>query len=82
MWEKETNDRIQKRAKAMTAEVFNGQIPRDFLPNAAYPLEGEAEAMYFSNARRNMQSDIAYAIMHGNQEIGDLEILRSIKSNG
>ena len=41
-------------------------------------LSGEARAVYYSLARRNMSSVVAEAVMAHCQQLGDLEILRKI----
>ena len=69
------NDRID----ALIREVASGEQKRDTLPNSSYRLEKEAQAMYFSNMRRNMQSRTAEAIVRCNPDISELKVMEVLK---
>lgn len=60
-------------------EIISGEYPRDILPNSALRFSGENEAQYFSNLRRNLQSDMAHAVIDNSQSTYDLELLKIIK---
>lgn len=62
-------------------EIASGRFVRDddLSLEAKLPLFGEFEAMYYSNLRRNLQSDLAHLVIHSNQCLDDLTILREIE---
>lgn len=60
-------------------EILSGEYPKDILPNSALGFSGEHQALYFSNFRRNLQSDMAHAVMLNSQCTYDLELLKKIK---
>lgn len=60
-------------------EIISGEYPRDILPNSALGFTNEQQAQYFSNLRKNLQSDMAYAVMTNSQSLYDLELLKEIK---
>lgn len=62
-------------------EIASGQFVRDddLSLEAKLPLSGEFEAMYYSNLRRNLQSDLAHLVIHSNHCLDDLTILRKIE---
>ncbi len=70
-----TNGEIQRIAEKLTNELIQGQVVRDTLPNTADPFVGEREAIYFSRARRYLQTDAAYDIMHNHQDLYDLKVM-------
>lgn len=53
----------------LVKEGVNGQTVMDILPNTAYPLQGESEAMYFKYAREFLKTSVAHKIMERNQDI-------------
>lgn len=67
------------RIDALIREVASGEQERDTLPNSSYRLEKEAQAMYFSNMRRNMQSRIAAAIVRCNSDLSELKVMEALK---
>lgn len=60
-------------------EILEGNYVKDILPNSAFGFTGEHQAMYFSNLRRNLKSDMAHAIMSNSQSLDDLNLLKKIK---
>lgn len=51
---------------------------KDALPDSAIGFIGEHEALYFSNLRRYLQSDLAKLVMDAEQSFDDLECLKEI----
>ncbi len=60
-------------------EIQSGVWVKDILPNAAVRFAEEHEAMYFANARKNLQSDMADAVINVSQDLNALKILENIK---
>ncbi len=53
---------------------------KEICSESRFPFYGEFEAMYFSNLRRNLQSDLAHIVIHSDQCLADLAILRKIRA--
>ena len=62
-------------------EIISGQWKREIEPflESRLPLSGEFEALYFSHLRKNLQSDLAELVIHSEQCLDDLKILKEIK---
>ena len=60
-------------------EIMSGKYSKDILPNSALGFSKEHQAQYFSNLRRNLQSDMANSVISNFQSTFDLELLRKIK---
>lgn len=58
-----------QRRKHLVNEGVSGETVRDILPNTAYPLHGESEAMYFKNARDFLKTGLAHRIIGADQDI-------------
>ena len=69
------NDRIN----ALINEVASGEQKKDTLRNSSYQFEKKAQAMYFSNMRRNMQSRIASTVMHCGSDLRELRVMEALK---
>lgn len=59
-------------------EIKSGEYVKDALPDSAIGFIGEHEALYFSNLRRYLQSDLAKLVMDAEQSFDDLECLKEI----
>lgn len=59
-------------------EILSGEYVKDTLPNSAVSFSGEHEAIYFSNQRRFMQSDLADLVINSGQCLDDLEWLKKV----
>lgn len=59
-------------------EIMNGEYTKDTLSEDSLELTGEFEALYFSNLRRNMQSDMARVVMKNFQDTRELDLYKSI----
>lgn len=60
-------------------EILEGDYIKDILPNSAFGFTDEQQAQYFSNLRRNLQSDMAHAVITNSQCVNDLKLLQKIK---
>lgn len=60
-------------------EILQGEYPKDILPNSALGFSKEHEAQYFSNFRRNLQSDIANSVISDFQSLDYLDYLKMVK---
>lgn len=70
----------ERHIHSLVEEVQRGEHKKDILINSAYGFEFDVQADYFSNARRNMTSDTAMIIMHTNQQLVDLKVLKGLKN--
>ncbi len=61
----------KRRRETLVLEGITGKTVKDTLPNTAYPMTGEAEAMYFENAREFLKTSLAYNVMCCHQDIVD-----------
>lgn len=71
-------DEKKGRIHDLVGEVLRGEHKKDILINSSYSFEKEVQATYFSNMRKNMSSDTAYAIMNTRQQLEDLKILKGL----
>lgn len=62
------------RVKILLSELESGVTVRDTLPNSAYPLKEEAEAMYFKTYRELLNTNYVRDIMDLAQDICDHEV--------
>lgn len=69
----------KRRMSIMEDDIRTGKIRRDTLVNSAFKFEGETRAMYYSNARKNMQTYVAGEVMRSNQQLDDLDIIALMK---
>ena len=53
---------------------------KEICSESRFPFYHEFEALYFSNLRRNFQSDLAHLVIHSDQCLADLTILRKIRA--
>lgn len=60
-------------------EVISGKLQKDSLHDSALSFTGEQQALYFSNLRNNLQSDMARIVMTNTQSTDKLELLKRIK---
>lgn len=58
----------------LVEEVRRGEHEMDILPNSSFDFSEERQSMYFSNARKNMKSDMAYATMSRAQRVDDMKV--------
>lgn len=71
----------ERRASILVGEVMRGEHSVDILPNSAYDFAEERQAVYFSNMRKNMKSDMAYATMNQASQLDDIRLLKRLKIN-
>lgn len=68
------------RIEELLAEVWGREHTIDTLPNASFDFAAERQAIYFSNARKNMRSEMAHATMECGQSAEDLKVLGRYES--
>ena len=68
--------------RELTNEVLSGIHRRDYLPNDAFDFSKEAQAMYFSKARRALSTEVAYVTMTIAQDQRDMELLKTLGQGG
>lgn len=57
-------------------EIMCGEHKKDILPNASLKFSEERQAQYFSNLRKNLQSDLAMRIMSHSPQLFELNLLK------
>lgn len=55
--------------KILLEEAVGGVTQRDVLPNTAQPLQGEVEAMYFSDINHFFENSISRRVMQHGQDL-------------
>ena len=65
-----SNANVENRIHSLVQEVMSGEHPMDTLPNASKDFSNEVQAIYFSNTRRNMESDLFHIIAYEKQQLG------------
>lgn len=58
-----------RHVKILIEEAVNGVTQRDVLPNTAQPLQGEVEAMYFSDINHFFENSISRRVMQYKQDL-------------
>lgn len=71
----------RQQVHVLVEEVLRGEHKKDILLNSSYEFDQEVQAIYFSNARKNMSSDIAYVVMNDNQQLEDIKILKGLNQH-
>lgn len=61
----------------LTNEVIAGEHVMDTLPNDAQSFSDETQALYFSNTRKNMKSDVFHIIVNANQQLDEVPYMRN-----
>lgn len=64
---------------SLVNEVLQGEHLIDRQLNSAFDFANETQAMYFSNARRYLSSDLGFYIMTDNQDLKELCLYNKIK---
>lgn len=61
----------KQRREALLREGLSGKTVKETLPNTWFPWTGEAEAMYFKEARDFLRTSLAYNILCEHQDVAD-----------
>lgn len=70
------------RIKDLMGEIMRDEHMIDKLLNSSYSFERKSQAMYFTNMKKNMQSDmVKMVVLHG-QFLEDVKILEGMKKHG
>ena len=59
----------RRRIRLLVREGMEGETKMDTLPNDAFPLKKEAEAMYFTHSTNFLRTSIAHRIMDVAQDV-------------
>lgn len=59
----------KQRREALLQEGLSGKTLKEILPNTWFPWTGEAEAMYFKEARDFLRTSLAYDILCRHQDV-------------
>lgn len=60
-------------------DAMSGEYELEKLPSPAYDFAEERQAVYYSNMRFNMESDMSVMVMQHHQEIPELKLLKEWK---
>lgn len=71
----------KERIDNLVQEVLRGEHIMDQSINSSYDFSKAAQTEYFSRAKENMESEVGYCIMHDNQQLGELNVLRMLRGN-
>lgn len=63
----------------LVREVLNGEHQKDRLINSSYDFSKEAQALYFSNTRKYLRSDVTAHVVEDNQRVDDINIIKMIE---
>lgn len=74
-----SNLKSGQRITALINEVKNDEHVMDILVNSYPSFENELQAIYFSNLRRNMVSDLAWNVIKRDQSLDELSIMKKIR---
>lgn len=69
----------RQRIEKLVREILVGEHRKERLPNSSYDFSKERQAMYFSNMRKNLQSDVSNITMNINHRLEELEMLNKIR---
>lgn len=72
----------KSRIEVLIDEVKQGLHTKDALINSSYDFGEKMQALYFSNMRKNMKSEMADSVMNHKQQLTDLKILKVLRQNG
>lgn len=72
---------IKNRITELIDEVKHGLHTKDILINSSYDFSGEMQALYFSNMRKNMKSEMADSVMNHKQQLADLKMLEVVRKS-
>lgn len=61
----------KQRREDLLQEGMTGKTIKEILPNTWFPWTGEAEAMYFKEARDFLMTSLAYNILSEHQDIAN-----------
>lgn len=74
------DEKTNIRRNRLIEEIQTGQMAKEVLLNASFPFEEERQALYFSKARNNMESDMAHATMKHSIQTDDVKILEVLRN--
>lgn len=60
-------------------EAKNGEYKMEKLPSPAYDFAEERQAVYYSNMRYNMESDMSVMVMRHHEQLDELRLLKEWK---
>lgn len=69
---------VNERRNNFIMEIRCGE--KDVLLNSSFSFKAERQALYFSFARRNIKSDMAYATTHHSNNIEDMVIMEMVRN--
>ena len=60
-------------------EALSGEYQMEKLPSPAYDFAEERQAVYYSNLRYNMESDMSVMVMKHHEQLDELKLLKEWK---
>ncbi len=73
------NQGRQSHFRELLNEALNGEYQMEKLPSPAYDFAEERQAVYYSNLRYNMESDMSVMVMNHHEQLDELKLLKEWK---
>lgn len=65
--------------RELVSEALSGEYSVEKLPSPAYDFAEERQAVYYSQMRYNMESDMSVMVMNHHQQLTELELMKKWK---
>ena len=69
----------QSHFRELLTEAMSGEYLMEKLPSPAYDFAVERQAVYYSNMRYNMESDMSVMVMNHHEQLDELKLLKEWK---
>ncbi|MBC8574018.1 transcriptional regulator [Jingyaoa shaoxingensis] len=69
----------QSHFRELLTEAMSGEYHMEKLPSPAYDFAEERQAVYYSNMRYNMESDMSVMVMNHHEQLDELKLLKEWK---
>ena len=69
----------QSHFRELLTEAMRGEYQMEKLPSPAYDFAEERQAVYYSNMRYNMESDMIVMVMNHHEQLDELKLLKEWK---
>ena len=69
----------QSHFRELLTEALSGEYQMEKLPSPAYDFAEERQAVYYSNMRYNMESDMSVMVMNHHEQLDELKLLKEWK---
>ena len=73
------NQGRQSHFRELLSEALSGEYQMEKLPSPSYDFAEERQAVYYSNMRYNMESDMGVMVMNHHAQLNELRLLKEWK---